>query len=41
MNEEKLTDIKIDEFTENDSNVNVFLIERKIKIKNLKEPFMW
>ena len=41
MNEEKLTDIKIHEFTENDSNVNVFLIERKIKIKNLKEPFMW
>ena len=41
MNEEKLTDRKIDEFTENDSNVNVFLIERKIKIKNLKEPFMW
>lgn len=32
MNETILTDIKIMEFTEIDSNVNVFSIERKIKI---------
>ena len=34
-------DAEKSKYTENDSNVNVFLIERKIKIKNLKEPFMW
>lgn len=33
MNEENLLDIKIKEFLENDSNVSVFVIERKIKSK--------
>ena len=43
MNEENITDIEIYEFTDNDSNVKVFSIERKIKIKNLKQrpPFEW
>lgn len=31
MNEERLTDIEIYEFIDNDSNVNIFEIERKIK----------
>lgn len=34
LNEDILTDIRIMEFCENDSNVKVFLIERKIKTKN-------
>ena len=36
MNEERLTDIEIYEFIDNDSNVNIFEIERKIKklVKN-------
>ncbi len=33
LNEENLFDILIKEFSENDSNVSVFFIERKIKIK--------
>ena len=33
LNEDRLTDIRILEFYENDSNVNIFSIERKIKIK--------
>ena len=33
INENKLTDIRIIEFCENDNNVDVFSIERKIKIK--------
>ena len=33
LNENKLTDIRIMEFCENDNNVDVFSIERKIKIK--------
>jgi len=37
LNENKLTDIKILEFTEIDSNVKVFSIERKIKITNKNE----
>ena len=43
MNEENITDIEIYEFTDNDNNVEVFSIERKIKIKNLKQrpPFEW
>lgn len=36
MNEDLLTDIKLIEFCETDSNVDVFLIERKIKIKNVE-----
>ena len=31
MNEERITDIEIYEFIDNDSNVNIFKIERKIK----------
>jgi hypothetical protein len=37
LNEDILTDIKIMELIENDSNVDVFSIERKIKIKNLNK----
>lgn len=37
MNEEILSDIEIWEFTDNDVNVNVFLVERKIKIKNFNK----
>jgi len=33
MNEDDLTDIEVYEFIENDSNVKIFSIERKIKIK--------
>lgn len=33
LNEDRLTDIRIMEFCENDSNVKVFSIERKIKTK--------
>ena len=33
LNEDVLTDIRIMEFCENDNNVDVFSIERKIKIK--------
>lgn len=36
LNEDRLSDIRKMEFSEDDSNVNVFFIERKIKIKNLK-----
>lgn len=36
LNEDRLTDIRKMEFCEDDSNVDVFSIERKIKIKNLK-----
>ena len=36
LNEKEITDIKIMQFIEIDKNVDVFLIERKIKIKNLK-----
>lgn len=36
LNEDILTDIKIMEFSENDSNVEVFSIERKIKRKTTK-----
>ena len=36
MNENVLTDIKIMESSENDNNVKVFSIERKIKIKKLE-----
>ena len=36
MNEEILTDIKIMEFFETDNNVNVFIVDRKIKIKHIK-----
>lgn len=41
MNEENIIDIEIYKFTENDSNVEIFWVERKIKMKNLKPPFMW
>ena len=37
LNENVLTDIKTMEFSENDENVKVFSIERKIKTKNLNE----
>lgn len=33
MNEENIKDIEIRQFIENDNNVNVFFVERKIKIK--------
>ena len=33
MNEENIKDIEINQFIENDKNVNVFFVERKIKIK--------
>lgn len=33
MNENRLTDIRILEFYENDSNVKIFSVERKIRIK--------
>lgn len=36
LNEDVLADIRTMKFCENDSNVDVFYIERKIKIKNLK-----
>ena len=36
MNQNILTDIKIEQFCEIDMNVDVFLIERKIKVKSLK-----
>lgn len=36
LNEKEVTDIKIMQFIETDKNVDVFLLERKIKIKNLK-----
>lgn len=36
LNEKEVTDIKIMQFIETDKNVDVFLVERKIKIKNLK-----
>ena len=36
LNEDRLTDIRTMEFCENDNNVEVFSIERKIKIKSLK-----
>jgi len=37
LNEREVTDIKIMQFIETDKNVDVFLVERKIKIKNLKK----
>ena len=37
LNEKEVTDIKIMQFIEIDKNVDVFLIERKIKIKNIKK----
>lgn len=37
LNENRITDIRIMESIQNDKNVQVFSIERKIKIKNLKE----
>lgn len=36
LNEDVLTDIRIVEFLENDNNVSVFYVERKIKRKKLK-----
>ena len=33
LNENVISDIRIMEYSENDSNVKVFCIERKIKIK--------
>ena len=33
MNEKNISDIRIYEFIENDNNVDVFLVERKIKVK--------
>lgn len=36
LNENIVADIRKMEFIENDNNVNIFSIERKIKIKNLK-----
>lgn len=43
MNEEDLTDFVICEFADNDNNVKIFSVERKIIMKNLKErpPFEW
>lgn len=43
LNEENLNDIEIYQFSENDNNVDVFYVERKIKIKNLNEKphFEW
>lgn len=43
MNEENITDISIIEFIENDSNVDIFSIERKINIKNYikRLPYEW
>lgn len=37
LNENIITDIRIMESTQTDQNVDVFIIERNIKIKNLKE----
>lgn len=37
LNENRITDIRIMESIQNDKNVKVFSIERKIKTKNLKE----
>lgn len=37
LNENIITDIRIMESTQTDKNVDVFIIERNIKIKNLKE----
>lgn len=39
MNEENLNDTEVKEFITNDSNVNVFSIERKIKFKILNKPY--
>lgn len=39
MNENNLTDVSIFEFIENDSNVDIFSIERKIKIKYYKKDY--
>ena len=36
LNEDVLTDIRTMEFTDSDSNVNIFFIERKIKTKKIK-----
>lgn len=43
LNEDNLTDIKVYEFIENDNAVDIFFVERKIKMKNLKNrpPFEW
>ena len=35
LNEENIIDIEIHQFIENDSNVDIFWIERKIKMKKL------
>ena len=36
LNEDVLTDIRTMEFIDNDSNVDIFSIERKIKTKKIK-----
>lgn len=36
LNEDNIIDIEIYQFTENDNNVDIFWIERKIKMKRLK-----
>lgn len=36
LNEENIIDIEIHQFIENDSNVDIFWIERKIKMKKLQ-----
>lgn len=36
LNEDDIIDIEIYQFTENDNNVDIFWIERKIKMKRLK-----
>lgn len=43
LNEDDLTDVKVYEFIENDNAVDIFYVERKIKMKKLKNkpPFEW
>lgn len=41
MNEENIIDTEIQQFISNDSNVDIFWIEKKIKMKNLRPPYMW
>ncbi len=43
LNEDNLADIKIYEFIENDNSVDIFYVERKIKMKKLKNrpSFEW
>lgn len=43
LNEDNLTDIKVYEFIENDNAVDIFYVERTIKMKKIKNkpPFEW